>query len=712
MSIIQSLREKGAWIMTAFIAFALLVFVVEEGLRNKGIFGGSQTTLGEVNGNKIDRVEFEERMKEMEERYAQQGIPMDENTRTSQREALWSNYVDDAILDKLYDKVGLEVTDTELGDYLYGANPPSDFRQRFTDPQTQQFDARQAYNYIQTVKRKPGTPEFKAFFEQYFPALVKMRKREKLETIINQSMYVPKWLIEKTSAENAQRANFSFVNIPYSTIADSTVPVTDQDVQEYVNTHKQFFKQEKAMGFDFVSFNASPTTADSNALYQSMLNMKDSFARATDNALFLQSEGSETPFYDSYISRKDIKIDNIDTIIKVPVGGTYGPYLDGKNYTIAKMVGTKPVPELVKLRHILIKTHDQNPRNGQFIQVRDENEAKNRADSIEKAIKGGAIFDTLCLKYSDDGNRSTGGIYDSVKPMQMVQTFNDFIFSNPPGTKGVVKTEFGYHYVEVLAHKGAISTGYKIAYFSKPILASVETENQARSKAALFTSENRTLEKFNEAAKKQNLAIQNAADIKPMAPFVPGINGPVTEIVRWLFNDGKVGTVAENPFFIGNAFIVPVVTNSYEEGTKDVKSARPNAEYRIRQQKKTAIIAQKIGNAASLEEVSKLTNQPVLKADSAAFSNPTIPGGNEPKVVGAAFNKAYATKISPAITGELGVFVIKTDNVFAVANADGDVKTQQAMLQQQMRMFAQGRRDFMEAYKKATPIKDYRYKFF
>ena len=712
MSIIQSLREKGAWIMTAFIAFALLVFVVEEGLRSKGVFGGSPTTLGEVNGEKIDRVEFEEKMKEMEERYAQQGLPMDENTRVGQREALWTNYVEEAILNNVYDKIGLEVTDAELGDYLYGPNPPSDFKQRFTDPQTQQFDPIQAYNYIQTVKRKPNTPEFKAFFEQYFPALVKFKKREKLEAIVNQSLYVPKWLIEKTTAENAQRANFAFVSVPYSTIPDSTVVVTDQDVQEYINSHKELFKQERAMGFDYVSFSAAPTSKDSNDIFDGLQKLKDTFARTTDDAMFLQNEGSTSPFYNSFIPRKEIKIANIDTIIRTPVGGTFGPYLDGSNYTVAKMVAVKTIPDLVKARHILIKTHDQNPRTGQMVPVREDGEAKRLADSVADAIKGGANFDTLCLKYSDDGTRTTGGVYDSVKPAQMVQAFNDFLFANAPGAKGVVKTEFGYHYIEVLAHKGGTSTGYKIAYLSKPIVPSVETENEARSKAALFTSENRTVEKFNEAAKKQNLPIQNAAEIKPLAPFIPGLNGSVTDLVRWLYNEGKVGTVSENPFFIGNTFIVPVVTHSYEEGIKDVNTARPNSEYRIRQQKKTAIIAQKVGNVSTLEEVSKATNQPVLRADSTAFNNPTIPGGNEPKVVGAAFNKAYASKISPAITGELGVFFIKTDNVFAVANADGDVKTQQAMLQQQMRMFAQGRRNFLDAYKKRTTIKDYRYKFY
>lgn len=712
MSIIQSLREKGAWIMTAFIAFALLVFVIEEGLRSKSAFGGSSTILGEVNGKKIDRVEFEEQMKQMEERYTQQGIPFDENTRISQREALWSNYVEDAILNKVYDKIGLEVTEAELGDMLYGSNPPSDFKQRFTDPQTQQFDPLQAYNYMQSLKRKKTTEEYKAFFEQYFPALVKFKKKEKLEAIVNQSLYVPKWLVEKTSAENAQRANFSFVNVPYSTIPDSTIEVSDKDVQEYINSHKAMFKQEKARGFDYVAFNAAPTTADSNVIFQGLQNLKDSFARTTDHALFLQAEGSQSPFYDSYVSRKEIKIQNIDTIIKTPVGSTFGPYLDGANYTVAKIVGVKPVPELVKARHILIKTHDQNPRTGQFVQVRDEKEAKDRADSIAAAIRGGANFDTLCLKFSDDGNRDKGGIYDSIKPAQMVETFNDFIFANAPGTKGVVKTEFGYHYIEVLLHRGSMSNGYKIAYLSKPIIASEETENLARSKAAIFATENRTREKFNESAKKQNLPVLNAAEIKPLATFIPGLTGNVSEIVRWLYNEGKVGTVAETPILIGSSYIVPVITHAYEDGIKDVNSARPNSEYRIRQQKKTALIAQKIGKSSSLDEVSKATNQPILKADSVSFSNPVIPGGNEPKVVGAAFNKNYVTKISPAITGELGVFVLKTDNVFAVANADGDIKTQQKMLQQQMRMFAQGRRNFVDAYKKSVKVTDNRYKFY
>ncbi len=157
MSIIQSLREKGAWIMTAVIAFALLVFVVEEGLRNKTMFGDSSNTLGKVNGTTIDRIQFEERLKRIEDRYTQMGYNMDDNSRMQERNRLWNEYVDDAVLDKEYEKLGIEVTEKELGDYLYGANPPQDFKQQFTDQNTGLFDANQAYNYVQQLRKQANT---------------------------------------------------------------------------------------------------------------------------------------------------------------------------------------------------------------------------------------------------------------------------------------------------------------------------------------------------------------------------------------------------------------------------------------------------------------------------------------------------------------------------------------------------------------------------
>lgn len=709
MSIIQSLREKSAWIITGAIAFALLVFVVEEGLRNKSIFGESDRILGSVNGTEIDRQDFEEKYKNIETRYTRMGYNMDEAMRTQERNRLWEELVDNAILDKMFDKYGFEVTDKEVGDYLYGTNPPPDFKQRFTDPNTQVFNADQAYQTVQQIKKNKNSADYASFFGEYVPALIRYRKREKFEAMISNSIYTPKWLIEKLNNESNQIASISLVSAPYATISDSSIKVTDADVTEYVNKHKSLFKQEKAAGIDYVIFSGAPSAADTAATITSLQNARDTFSRTTDMEVYLQNESSQTPFYNSYISRKQIQIEKIDSIINTPAGSIYGPYLDGATYVLARVIGTRVVPDTVKVRHILVATAQQD-QSGQMVPVRAEDDAKKLADSLFAAIKSGSNFDTLCAKFSDDGTKDKGGVYEKVTTGGMVPEFNDFIFTNPVGAKAIVKTIFGFHIVEVLSTKGS-SVGYKIAYLSKPILATDETVNGAMGQATQFAAESRNKKQFEENASKRKLNIFNAAEVKPLEANIIGIPGNSREIVRWMFNEASVGDVAERPFSIGDQFVVPVLTKKYEEGTMSVDRARSSSEAKIRQIKKAALLSAKIEKATTLEAVAQALNTSVVKADSLRFGNPTIPNmGFESKVVGAAFDKNNQGKISKPIAGELGLFVIQTNTVGAVSNANMDIRSQQMSVTQQLRSMVQ--RTMYDYLRKSAKIKDSRYKYF
>jgi peptidyl-prolyl cis-trans isomerase D len=144
------------------------------------------------------------------------------------------------------------------------------------------------------------------------------------------------------------------------------------------------------------------------------------------------------------------------------VGGIYGPYVDKDNYVLAKVMDVKALPDTVKVRHILIATQQQ--QQGQMMQIREDSTAKKLADSIALAIKTGAKFDTLCRKYTDDPGSKDSGIYNNVYTGQMVSEFNDFIFTHKV-EGGVVKTAFGYHYIEILSQGN--ESAYKIAYLSK-----------------------------------------------------------------------------------------------------------------------------------------------------------------------------------------------------------------------------------------------------
>jgi peptidyl-prolyl cis-trans isomerase D len=86
--------------------------------------------------------------------------------------------------------------------------------------------------------------------------------------------------------------------------------------------------------------------------------------------------------------------------------------------------------------------------------------------------------------------------------------------------------------------------------------------------------------------------------------------------------------------------------------------------------------------------------------------------GQEPKVIGASFNKSLLNKVSEPIYGNGGVFVIKVESQGAVPYAGGDVGEQQA------EMIVGQRRAYMnpmilnEILKKTVKIKDDRHKFF
>lgn len=711
MSIIQSIRDRAAWIVSGAIALALIAFIVEDGFRNKSIFGGSTTTMGVVNGTKIDAAQFEERYKRAEEMYRQQGYPLNDMMRTNIREGLWNEYVDDAIMQDKYDALGINVTDKELSDILYGDNPPQDLRQQFTDQNTGRYDPNAAYQQIQALRKKKGTPQYESFFTQYLPALAKQRQKEKYLSLLGTSSYVPKWIVEKMNADNSQKASISYVNIPYSTVSDSAVKVTDAAITDYVDAHKDEFKQDNSRTIEYVVFDGGPTKDDSAAVFNQVNALKNEFATTKDVSAFMVRNGSETPYNDAFQLKSKIRTQNVDTLAKLSEGEVIGPYFEGGNYALTKMIAKRTMPDSVKVRHILIKTGEQGR------QTLPDSVAKKRIDSVATAIKSGANFDSMVVKYSDDqGSKDKGGVYDfsATQFSGISKEFAEAAFYGVAGDKKVVHVDnnaySGYHYIEVLSQKG-FEPAYKIAEYSKAILPSSETTTRENGLASQFAAQNRSKSQFDEAVKKQRLNKLIAADIKPLDATINGL-GSSRELVKWAFG-AKKGDVAETPYQVDDKFVIPVLTAIYEEGTMPVEKARPLVETILRNKEKAKQITAKIGNVSSLEVAAKAAGQTVNKSDSILFSSPFIPNvGQEPKVIGASFDKAFTAKVSEPIAGNGGVFIIKVDNVSAIATATPDIHQQQMQMElQQQRAFSDPR-IVAEILKKTVKIKDNRAKFF
>jgi peptidyl-prolyl cis-trans isomerase D len=180
----------------------------------------------------------------------------------------------------------------------------------------------------------------------------------KYQALLQQAMYVPKWLVNKTVEDNNLLSNVSYVYAPYSAVPDSSVKVSDDEIMAYSNKHKDEYKRdEETRNIAYVTFNADPSSADSLAAFNAVLAKKAELASNTNINTFFAQNTSDLPYYDGYISKNQIHQKSIDSIVKLPVNGVYGPYLDGNEYVIAKLIAVKQLPDSAKVRHILVATH-------------------------------------------------------------------------------------------------------------------------------------------------------------------------------------------------------------------------------------------------------------------------------------------------------------------------------------------------------------------
>jgi peptidyl-prolyl cis-trans isomerase D len=712
MSIIQTIREKGAVIVIALIAISLIGFILMDSMSSGrgSLFGNNNTTtLGVVNGEKIQLNTFNDKIKEVEQQYPNAGS----SQKNQIMESVWNQMVAEKIVEDQFDKLGITFTPEEMSSIMFSNDAPQQLKQAFTNKETGQYDVAQAQQWWAQTKKNKNEEQRNAIISQVIDPMRLNSLYTKYTSMIAASMYQPKWLSTEMSAEKSQFANISYVAVPYTVISDSAVKVTDNDIENYLDKNKLKYKQEAGRMISYVSFSAAANSEDSARILQSLKDLKPQFTADSNAKFFLGRNSSAIPYFDGYVPKSKIQTPDKDSIISLENGGVFGPYQDGKAYVIAKKISTKVLPDSIVCRHILLGTID--PQTQQPLLP--DSVAHRIADSVATAIKGGANFDSLSEKYSTDQvAKQQNGVmtFDlmTIQSENFSPEFAAFLLNDNGETKKVVKTQFGWHYIEILDKKNP-EPAYKIAYMAKEISPSDQTINAANT-AAIKLSGSATDEKsFNDYVAKNGLKKVDVPTEVKENDYQLGTLEDARPIIKWAF-DAKEGQVSE-PFAVKDDYVVAVVDKKLKEGVPDAGTARPMVEGIIRNQKKADQIKSKLNNPSTLEAAAAVYKLQVLSsgADSTlTFDAQIINGiGNEPRVAGAAFNKEYQTKVSPAFAGNTGVFVIKVNSVAAKSPGSADLEKLQ-MNEQLNRNIQDALNQSFNALKKTADIKDNRSRFF
>lgn len=690
MSIIQDIRDKYAKVSIALIALSLVGFILMDRFAGKGAGSVSRSkSVGSVNGRAISATDFEQEIEMNVSSYERQGYPVDPAFRQNLVNSVWDQMIDRSLVEAEASKLGIEVGKKERGDVFFGENAPQDFKSAGTGENGVYDPALAKKNIEQYLKSTQTTPEQREQLKRYMEQLVFQRVREKYQGLFTSSANTPRWLAEKQISDNSQMAKVAVVKSLYnsdSLFRDTTIKISDKEIADYINAHKDAYKQEATREINFVVFSAQPTSSDSLTIKNELSVLKPEFDTTHEVALFLQRNGSD--YQDVYAPPAQLSPIFKDSITRLSKNGVFGPYLEGGSYVMAKYIDSKVLPDSIKCRHVLVST---DVAQGGF----PDSIALQKIDSIKRAIEGGASWADMVNKYNpaSDGSRAQNGemtfdafsVQTGMNSGGFAKEFGQFIlYDGKPGQKKVVKTSFGYHYIDIMSYIKP-QTNYKIAYLGKTIIASQATVDSALQAANEFAGSIKDAKSFDDVFQKTlkpkgyNKAI--GVNIKKMDGSITGIQGFSRQFVRDIYA-ASLGEVLK-PAEVDNNWVVAVVTAINKEGTQSIASVRPSIETMLRHKKIGEQLKQKAGNITSLGPVSALLDKPVQTIDSLRMTsgNPQADMPYDPKAFGVIFNPSNKGKIFPQlVVGEYGVYGIQVENVSASstgANVE-DYRKQQA----------------------------------
>ena len=710
MALIGTLRNKMTKWVVGFVAVAISAFILNDLFGNgpTAVFG-NDNNVGEIGGSTISLKEYQDAIQERENNYIMNfGRQPGDRERPLLQQQAWEYLIAQKAIKPEFERVGVRVTTDEIWDMIQGKNIDEGVKNSFLDS-AGNFDRARLMQFIQESEEVPTDPNLYAIWQQgnyrwstFKKDLGLGRERIKYENLLIKSNYVTKAEAERDYHTQNDVAEVKYLYVPFFTVSDSAITVSDSDLRAYYNRTKARYKAEQMRNLNYVAFSIEASAEDSLQIREDLKALAEGFKAAVDDSLYASTntEGNE-PFTKYTTS-------NLPTILadqkdNLTAGTVYGPFLDGGSYKVMKLVKVgRDTVGTAKASHILIRWDDESEAA--------KKTAKEKARKILAEIKGGASFAEKAREHGTDGTASQGGDLGWFSSGGMVKPFEDAVFkaTRTGVLSDVVETQFGYHLIDVT---GVVDyTSYSVATIEYTITPSQETQDAAFLKAQTFAANLSGVKEFADRAKEQNLAVNQANNIRTNDRRLNDL-GDARQVITWLFRDAKVGKVSE-VYELTSDYVVAVMTSETDDGVRSFESVKEEITQAVRNELKGKKIIETLkAKTGTLEDLAKEfgTDATVGSTSDLKFNSNTIPSiGLDPVAVGKIFSLENGKRSEP-FAGENGVVVAELQNK-TIAPAIGDYTMFKTQLQQSLD--GRSSQGIAEAIKEAASIQDKRYRFF
>ncbi len=711
MALINKIRQKSG-LAIFLVALGLIAFLVGGDLLspNSALFGSTDNSVGTVNGTKVDQNTLKTEIDYLLSNYqANSPNPVSESQKEALKGEAWNRIIFDLAYVPSFTDLGVLVTKRERDDMLAGNNIHPQLKQSFVDPQTGQFSREQLVNFIQTFEREtpPEGMDAREFMDRknswmaFRTQIPEGRLQQKYSNLLAKSSYVTKAEAERNYKGASTVANIKYAYVPFYTIADSTVEVTDAALNAYLTKNAKKFETEGTRSFDYAVFKISPSAEDTAAVMQEVAEIKEEFIGSVNDTLFVNQ------YSDNPVTPSKMLLANLPRALQTMAldsGVISDPVQEGGQIVVYKITNiVEDTSFSVKASHILVKWDSDTDE--------DKAIAKRNARSILDSIRGGADFAEMSIRHSKDfGSGSRGGDLGWFGEGQMVPTFNDAVFAKEG--KGlineIIESQFGYHLIKVTEPKS--NDSYIVSKISRQVFAGEETKDRIYREVNDFMTGITTSEAFSaKADSAKGFTKYSSGNVGSMDPRLPGLQKG-RSVIQWAFSEADEEEVSK-VLTLDEAYVVAALTKVVPKGTKDLESVREEVALKVRNEMKAKQIIEKLDLTKSMEEMATSYGKDatVKSLNAVNLLTSSMDGvGIEPVAIGASFALKNGEK-SKAIIGDNGVLVVEMAALTEPAAKD-NFDAEKATLLQNAATKAGGAA--FQALKELTEIEDNRYRYY
>lgn len=662
MATLQKIRSKGP-LLVIVIGLALFAFIAGDAWKVLQPHQGKQD-VGEVNGEVLSAQDYQKMVDELSEviKLTNGLNSLTEDQLNNVKDQVWQSYVNNKLIAEQAEKLGLKVTDAEIQSIIDQGTHPLLMQTPFRNPQTGMFDKDMLKKFLVdyanlNASQMPAQyveyyQKMGAFWQFVEKTLAQSTLAEKYQNLVTKSLISNPVAAEDAFNSRTEQSDLLLAGVPYSSINDSTVQVSDNEIKDRYNEKKEQFKQlVETRDIRYIDVKVVPSDADRKAVEKEVTEYSNQLASTTtDFGTFVRSTGSSVNYSDVPVSKSVFPADVASRLDSTNVNEVYGPYYNqtDDSFNAFKLLAKVSSPDSIQFRQIQVYADT-------------EEKTKTLADSIYNALKGGADFAAVAKIYGQTGE-ATWVNAQSWEGSELDADNSKFINTllNQPVNELANLNMGQANLILQVMNKKSMQTKYKVAVVKREVEFSKETYNAAYNKFSQFVAQNTTIDSMVKNAEESGYTLMPRTDLSSAEHYVGGVRS-TREALKWIFaaKPGEVSPLYECGE--NDHLMVVALDKIHEAGYRDINSVAEMLRAEIRRDKKAEKIMEEMKKYNSIAQVKGMKDAVSDSVKHVTFSAPayiSVTRSSEP-VIGAVAAKTAANKVSAPIKGNGGVYMIQ-----------------------------------------------------